>query len=362
VAFLIRFFAEGKFYTMFSFLFGLGLFLQMSRAEARGVRFVPIYIRRLIVLLGIGLIHAIFIWSGDILVLYAVLGFPLLLFRHQSTRALLTWAIIVWSIPILLTTTNVALVEAARSSPQAAADINRSFAQSAAENRAALEQAMAVYARGNFGEITQQRLRDLGFQYSAVVFAAPPVFAMFLLGLYAGRRGIFGDIPAHAPLLRRVRTWGLILGMTGNLLYALGSEASRRGRLDMGTLAIVGGQAVGSVALCLFYIAALTLLLQDLRWQGRLGRLAPVGRMALTNYLLESLICTMIFNGYGLGLYGRVGPAAGLLLSVVIYLLLIPFSGWWLHRFRFGPVEWIWRTLTYLRPQPMRLGAGGPAE
>jgi uncharacterized protein len=286
----------------------------------------------------------------------------LLLFRHQSTKALLSWAIVVWSIPLLLTAANVALVEAARSSPQATAEINRSFAQSAAQNRASLEQALEVYARGDFGEITRQRLRDLGFMYSAVLFSAPPVFAMFLLGLYAGRKGIFADIPAHVPLLRRVRAWGLALGVAGNLVYVLGSEASGRGRLDMGTLAIVGGQAVGSVALCLFYVTALTLLLRDPVWQGRLGRLAPVGRMALTIYLLESLICTAIFNGYGLGLYGRMGPAAGLLLSIVIYLLLVPFSGWWLSHFRFGPVEWLWRTLTYLRPQPMRLAAGGPAE
>jgi uncharacterized protein len=106
-------------------------------------------------------------------------------------------------------------------------------------------------------------------------------------------------------------------------------------------------------ALCFFYAAAITLLFQQRIWRERLSPLAAVGRMALSNYLLQTLIGTTLFYSYGLGLYGTVGPAFCLLLSVVIFLVQIPLSLWWLRRFSFGPVEWVWRSLTYLKLQPL---------
>jgi uncharacterized protein len=112
---------------------------------------------------------------------------------------------------------------------------------------------------------------------------------------------------------------------------------------------------IGPPALCFFYAAALTLLAQRERWKIRLAPLAAVGRMALTNYLFQSLVFTTIFNSYGLGLYGKVGPALILALAVLIFTLQIPLSVWWLRRFRFGPAEWLWRTLTYGKLQPMRV-------
>ena len=104
-----------------------------------------------------------------------------------------------------------------------------------------------------------------------------------------------------------------------------------------------------------FYASAIVLLAQRETWKRRLAPLAAVGRMALTNYLLQTLICTSIFLGYGLGFYGTVGPAAGLVLTIVIYAFQVVFSVWWIGRFHFGPAEWLWRTLTYGKLQPMRL-------
>jgi uncharacterized protein len=113
-------------------------------------------------------------------------------------------------------------------------------------------------------------------------------------------------------------------------------------------------QGAGAPLLCLAYLSALALLSLRPGWGARLKVLAPVGQMALTNYLMQSIICTLIFYGYGLGLFGKVGPAAGILLTVVIYLIQIPISHWWMKRFRYGPAEWLWRSMTYLKLQPMR--------
>jgi uncharacterized protein len=107
----------------------------------------------------------------------------------------------------------------------------------------------------------------------------------------------------------------------------------------------------------LAYLAALTLLLLDPAWQARLRPLVAPGRMALTNYLLQSVICTTIFYGYGLGWYNRIGPLAGVGLCLAIFMAQAVFSAWWLLQFRYGPAEWLWRSLTYLRWLPMRGGA-----
>lgn len=355
---LIAFLAEGKFYSLFSFLFGYGLTIQMARAAARGASFAPLYLRRLLVLLLIGLVHAFLIWVGDILVLYALLGVFLLLFHRRKPTTILVWAGIFLLIPILLNTALLGLVTLGRLVPEGAAQIDRSFAEAEAGYLAAAEQARRVYSEGDFAAITAQRARDLAFFYPLTPFFAPSVFAMFLLGLYAGKRGLFQRVADHLSLWRRVLVWGLGIGLIGNFLYATVGEFASRAVPSPATLLATTAQTIGAPALCLGYAAVFTLLLQRGVWRRRLAPLAAVGRMALSNYLLQSLICTLIFNGYGLGLYGRVGPAPGLLLTVVIYLLQIPLSVWWMGRFQFGPAEWLWRSLTYLKPQPMRAPRG----
>jgi uncharacterized protein len=122
---------------------------------------------------------------------------------------------------------------------------------------------------------------------------------------------------------------------------------------NVGRLCLV----VAAPALALFYASTILLLTQREAWRRRLAPLAAVGRMALSNYLLQSLVCTTIFYSYGLALFDKVGPALGLLLTVAIFLVQVPLSVWWLRRFQFGPVEWLWRSLTYWRVQPLRVSA-----
>lgn len=348
----VTLFFEGKFFTLLSFLFGFGFAIQLRRAQQHGRPFVGRFTRRLLVLLALGLVHVFLIWYGDILVSYALLGFVLLLVRNASPRTLLLWAAILLLGMTLVLGVMMGLLEWGRRVPGAAEQLQQAeqltvqgFAQQFAEDQ-------RVYGSGSYTTVVAYRARFLPSVYLNLLFQWPPVLAMFLLGLYAGKRGILHDPGAHAPLLRRIRGWGLTLGLTLSLLVV---TLQLRLSLLGGAMAPLLNLSIAGPLLSLGYGATIVLLAQNPGWGRRLMPLAPVGRMALTNYLLQSIIATTIFYGYGFGLYGQWGAAAALALSVVIYALQIPLSTWWLSHFRFGPIEWLWRSLTYSYRQPMRV-------
>ncbi len=353
---LVHFLGEGKFYSLFSLLFGLGLALQMERVEARGGRFVPLYLRRLLVLFAIGAGHAFLIWVGDILLVYAVGGLILILFRKARPRTLLIWVVVLLAIPLALNGAATALIGAARAVPEAAPEVERALAEVRASYVADAARANQVYATGTFAEVTAQRVYDyVNFSLAGTLYALGfNVLAMFLVGLYFGQRRLLHDSDAHRPFFRRLLIWGLGLGLIGNALYATLIMPLARYEISPTLLAAIAAQGIGAPLLSLGYLSGLALLYARPAWRERLNVLAPVGRMALTNYLSQSIICTLIFYGYGLGLFGQVGTALGILLTIVIYGLQIPLSHWWLKRFRFGPAEWLWRSLVYLQAQPMR--------
>jgi uncharacterized protein len=356
---LVRFLAEGKFFTLFSFLFGLGFTIQMARAEAKGERFIPRYLRRTGVLLIIGLLHGLLIWVGDILFYYAILGTLLLFFRRMKYKWVWTWVVILLLLPPLFTTLGFVAWQSASSSAEGRQLLDEQMAAQAAYFEGMAARAYEVYANGSYWEVTQQRVGDLIFMWLVSLFIAPSIFAMFLVGSIFGRKGYLHNAAQHTKLFRSLLVWGGIIGVIGNGLYATLILDSLRGQPDWQAVIAGFGQAAGAPALMLAYLSAITLGMLNPAWQPRLLVLAPLGRMALTNYLLQSIICTLIFYGYGLGFFGRVGAAAGLLLSLLIYLLQIPWSHWWMARFHFGPVEWLWRTLTYGRVQPWRRAIPG---
>ena len=371
---LISFFCTGKFYSLFSLLFGFGMAVQMSRVEARGGRFVRLYARRLFVLFGIGVCHVVFLWDGDILVHYALLGFLLLAFRKRARTTLITWAI-----PCLFLTTLVTagfiglarLAEGLPETPTSAPTTTPATEPSATPTTAAtsqpddtaflndwIDEAREVYAHGSYSEILVHRLGEYAFvSIFTLLFMYGGVFGMFLLGLYTARRGVLHDVATHVGFIRRVAFWGLVLGVVGNLTTVVGAEYVSPTDPSWIAMIIAAANAIGAPALCLFYAAGIVLLVQKEAWKRRLSPLAAVGRTALSNYLLQSLVCTMVFNGYGLGLFGTTGPAFGLSLTIAVYLLQILLSVWWLRRFRFGPAEWLWRSLTYAKLQPIRQAA-----
>lgn len=346
----IAFFGEGKFYSIFAFLFGLGMAIQLNRSQEKGTRFVPFFLKRMLVLLLIGLFHAYLFWVGDILILYSVLGIVLaLLFRKCRPRTLVIWTLIFLIIPILINAALYGLVELSSEKM-----MTEMFSEQERVMQASAETADRIYATGSFMDITRQRAGDMNFVFSTWLFMGFNVLAMVTFGLAIGKMRIFDNIAANLPLIRQALIVSLTVGVTGNLLYVIAGESARRFIPSLPLIASLVGQTFGAPAFALFYMSGLILLAQRSSWQTRLAPLASVGRMAITNYLLQTVICTSLFYGYGLGLYGKMGVAAGILLTVLIYSMQIPVSTWWLKRFRFGPVEWLWRTLTYGQRQPMR--------
>lgn len=334
VLYFIRLTAEGKFLSMFSFLFGLSFTLQMTSVEKKGRDFGSLFRRRLFILLLIGLGHAFLLSAGDVLVQYALLGFLLLLFRKSTPQTLLVWAAISLSILLLVSIGSLLAPE------PPAVFINQ-----------LVERSLRVYAHGTWPAILAQRAIDVGFYYLGVIFySGYLIFAMFLLGAYAGRTRLFHDVEAHARLFRKIAWWGFSLGGVGSIA-SIAADLTHAGTHSSLHIVATILLTVGIPALSLGYISVISLLFRRELWQVLLLPLAKVGRMALSNYLFQSVVCNLLFYSYGLGLYGRISLKFGLLLSVLIFLVQIPLSAWWLKHFRFGPAEWLWRSLTYGKPQ-----------
>jgi uncharacterized protein len=333
---------EDKSWTLFSMFFGFGFALQLERLQARGRPVFTIYLRRLAILFALGVAHAL-LFDGDILMLYAELGLGLLLLHRLPSRVLLGLAAALMLVfPVLHF----------RSPPDAPAE-----ATAIETARAQLEEAgrVDVYAVGSLAAVVKDNLDVIPTDPRADL-AAPEsslaVLAMFLVGFVCGRSGILRDIPALAGSLARLRAWGLGLGlgaMVAEWLLRAGPAGGKGTRLAADLLL-----AFGVPLLALGYAASLILAVQTPRGRAVLGPLAGVGRMSLTVYLTQTLMFTTLFYGYGFGQVFRLGPVAVTGWAVLFFAIQIVVCRWWTSRFRFGPVEWLWRSLTYLKWQPLR--------
>ena len=355
VKFITNTFFVSKFYTLFSFLFGLGMAIQMSRAQAKEVPFLSLYLKRLFVLAGFGVLHGVFLWTGDILFMYAIIGFlTVMLFRKRSPETLLIWAIVFLALPVAFIALSAGLVELARAAPAdtgAYEQVQAAFAAAQEEIRAELAAATAAYQSSSWWTVTQYRfLEFFSLITSTMLFMAPSVMGMFLLGLRAGKKGWFSDIEANLGLFRRLLAVALPIGLALNLFVgATGFEQNKLGIeiFTMLELAQVSALGVGSVLLSLSYMAGIVLLSRTRAGARALQPLAPVGRMALTNYITHSVVMSTLAYGYGAGMFGSTSLVTGFFLAVALYALQIPASSLWLRRHRYGPLEWVWRRLTY---------------
>jgi len=346
---LIVFFATGKFNIIFTFLFGLGFALQMQRAEKQGQSIPRRYSRRLLGLLCIGLAHKLLIWAGDILVAYALMGFVLLLFRGAKERTLLVCSLLLYGAALLPWELSQIRNTFRANSQPAPGEQLRDASQGLALQKTEQE-VIRVYAHGSFRELMAVRYAEAirGFRLGYNSFAH--VLSLFLLGLYAGKKRIFENLNSNRRLFSRLLVWGPTIGVSAEL--ALHFLYWRGLPVWCGMLRpILFG--VGTCALSAGYVAVLVKLTNVPQAGVFLGALAKVGRMALTNYVLQSIVCTFIFYNFGLQLYGRIGPMVGLELTAVIYVMEVWLSGWWLKRARYGPLEWVLRSITYRHFQPM---------
>ena len=350
--FLVHFFIEGKFYSIFSFLFGFGFALQIARAGERGDTRATLFKRRLFWLLVIGLLHAYLLWAGDILSIYALMGFVLILFRKKTDDVLLKWAFALVTIPIV-TYVLLYIAFVSFAPPDVATTIDAGQTEFWTES-------VRMASTGSYFQIlTDFNLQYIVGRYAGLIFQMrlPKILAMFLLGFYAYRQGFFQDLSGHGVFIRKVLIYGLILGIVGNIAFSAlaGNEAT-----FPPSLAGVGGviaYAFGVPAFALGIIAFVATLWQKPAWHRTLAFLAPVGRMALTNYLLQTVICVFLFYGYGFGLFGQVGALAATLIALSIFGVQIVISTLWLKYFAYGPMEWIWRQLTYRKRLSLRIGA-----
>lgn len=362
IEWLTALFLQGKFWTLFALLFGIGFALAIERARWAGRPFAPAYLRRVLALAGIGLVHAVLIWSGDILLSYAA-GALLLLVAHQvrgagagrppmTTDRLAGWGAALYSLPIMLFLLAGLAASLAGGMGIESPEPTEPPAYSATQARLRT-QALAAYGHGSFAQATAQRIDDTIWQlwmWPTLMFL---ILGLFLLGMALVRSGLLHEPLAHSRLLRRTRDVGLPLGLMGGVI-ALWLDAGANAPVTFASAVQVALFLASSLLLALAYAAAVLLALQGTSGEWLRRWLAPMGRMALTHYLLQSLVGTLLFYGYGLGLWGTVGrawQAVGVLGLLVLQALA---SRWWLARYRFGPVEWAWRCITYARFIPLR--------
>jgi len=363
-------FIRGKGFGIFSFMFGLSFALQMQRAERRrpGADFRPRFAWRLVILFGIGWVHGL-AYSGDILTVYAALGLLLILFYRVGDRWLLLLA-------ILLLVGMPRIAHRAIEGPRTAAELQS--LQSRMNTEA--EEHWRVVADGNvpgmvrFHSTTGFRAKwDFQFGFFGRGYQT---FGLFLLGLWAGRHRVFEDAETYQPLFRRIWRWTgaftLLIPLIGGVLFMMARAMSGDQRQqpagtlpDVSSWPIVAGMGLFDAwnnAMTLFYVASFALLFRRPRWQPRLLYFGPVGQLALSVYVSQTAIGVLVFFGIGLGLLGDFGDSVTIPLGIAVFALQAWASRAWLDRFRFGPIEWMWRSLTWFRLEPFRASAPAPSS
>ena len=340
--FVVGWLASGKFVSAFSIMFGFGAALIAQRAFAAGLPPTSLLARRYGWLIGFGLAHTLLLFPGDILFVYGVTGMVLLAFVTRPPAALLRW-----SVGLLIgTTTILAPLAALAAAPDTAA--TDPLTTVLLDQRA---RAVAALTDGSYLEVIgANAFLSLLIQTNQLLLL-PWFLALFLFGFSLARSGLIHDLRARRPLLRRAATIGLAVGLPLNLLLGVAGPLGPDPTFTPAWLlmASTAVQLLGAPLLAVGYLS--TLALVCLRW-GPIRPLADTGRMALTSYLLQSLIALLVF--WGLGLYDQLGAAQALAVVLGIWIAVVATSMLWMRAFLFGPSEWLWRTLTYGRRQPLR--------
>ena len=342
---------SGKFNSMFSFLFAVGFTIQLARlqaadpASARGI-----YLRRILILLALGLTHAFVFWFGDVLHIYAVLGLLLLLgLPRLSDRTLVALMVACLVIPTL----GSIVLKFTLTPDYFRHQIAAMQAFEAADNLA--------FGHGSFADARRETTRITMFFYTdpmalwSYLKFYLEMSTTLLLGLLAGRHLWIQRAAQHLGWIRRAQWVALAVGLLAGLVVLAANLNYDPTRIT--ALGIAGGLCyrICRLGLMIFYVTSIVRAAQLPAWRRRFAPIALAGRMPLTNYLLQTAMATFIFDAWGLGWWNRVGPLGQLLLAIALYgLIQLPLSSWWFARFRYGPLEYLWRAATYGRLPPMR--------
>jgi uncharacterized protein len=352
---IIKFFFEGKFYVLFSMLFGYGFWIFLNKSSEGGNGIISVYSRRLFFLLLFGIAHVVLIWGGDILIFYAILGFILILFRNSKGRKIIKWAAWLSAFPIIFSFLMVSMFLIFHNIPEAKEAMEAGVQEGLKELEQLAASAAVIYSGGSFPDIVNMRITEyLTVVRGAIFFFLPVVLGMFLIGFWAARKGIVASYMDYLPFFRKMMWWTLGIGLISNTLYAIAYRQTILSIPDGWSFLSTLTHITGGIAFGLFYVSVVINLFAMEKADWLKKYLAPVGRMALTNYLMQSVIAVILFHPYGFGLFGRVEVWQGMLLTVAIYIIQIFFSRLWLNHYLYGPFEWLWRSLTYLRLQPLK--------
>lgn len=327
----VTIFVQGSFYPIFAFLFGYGLNMQYEKAIERKQPFAKMMSKRLLILLLFGLIHALFIWSGDVLFSYATLGFLLIFFVRIPAKWLAISGIVLYTIPGILLYFLMKLV----------AGLGGDTFTEDMTNSPQIEKALTVFANGSFGEI---------FSFRAVEWLIYGLSSTFL-GLFIVLPIImFGAAMSKFKVIERACELKGKLIIVAILATAIGLWIKLIPFIKQPTYDYVQLQTTfGGVLLATGYVAVFLLLMTSTKIRSFFSPLGKLGRMSLTTYIMQSVIATLIFYGFGFGLYGKVSIWTGTMMAFGIFVLQIVFAEIWLRKFKMGPLEKLWRIGTYGR-------------
>ncbi|MBP2241123.1 uncharacterized protein J2Z40_001685 [Cytobacillus eiseniae] len=324
-------FVQASFYPLFALLFGYGLMIMRERSLLKGYSFGQIATRRLSLLLFIGMIHAFLIWHGDILITYALMGFLFLLFMRLNGKNLIIIGIVLYVIPnllmVLLVFASLFIVSGDALSLTDPAQVEASF---------------QAYQNGSFTEITVQRFKDWYFANNLGTFFVMiiSILPLFLIGGGVAKLKWLEEPKKHQRKLIIIASTALIIGLLLKLLPMFTAHNFATNYVQ---------DAFGGPLLAIGYGLVIALIIENETMKKLLYPLSFVGKLSLSNYLLQSIVATFIFYQYGLGLYGKVSLATGTVIVLIIYIMQLLISRYWVKHFYYGPVEWVWRSFTYLQ-------------
>jgi len=329
---LIDIFFQASFYTLFSILFGFGFQLLIDRTRKKMNHITPFLLRRLLILIGFGLVHAFLVWHGDILLSYGIIGLLLLAFIGVKDRTLLVWAGIIFFGFISFFSFSLFMV--------------RDLLGGAITP--AIEQALMNYQSSSIMTIWEQNYNDWMAGNAGglgIIMIGTVILPLFLFGMYMARKRWFHEPKRYRSVLVKLAVVSFILFVGFKMVPHLFGNPIWFSQIQ---------DNLGGAASALFYMSVITLIAGSNLGMKLIKPFTYVGRMALTNYIFQSIISIILFYGIGFGLYGSVRPIAAVFIVIVIYTFQVLASKWWFNHFRFGPLEWIWRSLNYKKKQPFR--------
>jgi len=341
--------ADQKFISIFSMLFGAGIVLMWQKAESSGARPTRLHYRRVGWLILFGLLHAYLLWYGDILYTYGMCGLFVYLFRRKSPRALVSYSLVLATIGSLITI-GLGLFWVPHWSPDFKAD----FIEDWQPSPQTIDEELAAYRGSWIDQMSDRAPTALEIETSMFLsFYVWKASSLMLLGMALFKLGAFHAQWSRRQYLSLVGA-GLLVGIP-MIIFGVVQDFAKN--WDFRYAFYLGGQYNywGSYLVALGWTGLIMLWCRGSRASALKERIAAVGRMAFSNYILQTVICTTIFYGHGFGYFGSVPRTGQILIVFAIYAAQLVIAPLWLRHFQFGPLEWLWRSVTYGKRQPFRL-------